>query len=315
MKTYVFDLLNRFQRKSDTLDIKALICNKSWKIFSDGEEKEMLLFLEDGTLVHSINGRALMGKWVYVPANHSLLLTLETGSLLVHPFFSNNILVLSVDGTNECSFLIDSTKEELAYISQFSTLTDYVLKDIDTAHSSELRLPNLPTFDSFGSLENRRTWGFSYGGQKKELVIETYKDRRDTFEVIRVEGQVISKKYPKIEDIDSWDNGFLIAVEKSLFYTSFIQASFNDFYFRDIPNLEVRRWSNGLLSTLFNSFWKDSIIEGYSKGDPIYSESWYKLGRPHNNEILSYRGLFKVVSEEYGARSTTIRIIKIRDVI
>ena len=50
MKAFIFDLINKLQRTSNTLDAKAILCNKTWRVFSDTGEKEVYIFMEDGKL-------------------------------------------------------------------------------------------------------------------------------------------------------------------------------------------------------------------------------------------------------------------------
>lgn len=56
MKTYLLDVLNKFQRFSENLDVKTILCNKAWLIFNDSEDKEVYIFQDDGTLLVSVNG-------------------------------------------------------------------------------------------------------------------------------------------------------------------------------------------------------------------------------------------------------------------
>lgn len=169
--------------------------------------------------------------------------------------------------------------------------------------------------DPVGELIEEYEWTFNRNGEEKALVIETYKEKKDTFDIIRFDGQIISNRYPRIDLFSSWDNGFITSVDKTFFKSAFIIASFDDFFFREIPNLETRNYREGLLSTIFDSSYKKFNVIGFDKDDPIYKASWYKLGSPHKNEILSYLGLYKVISCHSDYLSTTLRISKIRDVI
>lgn len=127
MKAFIFDLIYKLKRASDTLDARAVLCNKTWRAFSDSGEKEVYIFMEDGTLIISINGNVTMGKWMYLPANHSLVVSGNNMNLLVHPVMCNNILTLVQDGTNNCFFLLDATKAELDIIKTLQNVQDYIL--------------------------------------------------------------------------------------------------------------------------------------------------------------------------------------------
>lgn len=129
MKAFLFDLVNKLQRTSDTLDAKAILCNKTWRVFSDSGEKEVYIFMEDGKLVISVNGAAVIGSWMYIPANQSLVISGNNQNFLVHPIVCNNVLALALDGSNQCCFLLDSTKAELESIQSLRSIESYISKN------------------------------------------------------------------------------------------------------------------------------------------------------------------------------------------
>lgn len=109
--------------------LKAILCNKTWRVFSDNGEKEVYIFMEDGKLVISVNGSAVIGSWMYIPANQSLVISGNNQHFLVHPIICNNVLALALDGSNQCCFLIDSTKEELDSINSLRSIESYISKN------------------------------------------------------------------------------------------------------------------------------------------------------------------------------------------
>jgi len=129
MKAFIFDLVNKLQRTSNSLDAKAILCNKTWRVFSDTGEKEVYIFMEDGKLVISVNGAAVIGSWMYIPANQSLVISGNNQNFLVHPIICNNVLALALDGSNQCCFLLDSTKEELDRINSLKSIESYINKN------------------------------------------------------------------------------------------------------------------------------------------------------------------------------------------
>lgn len=126
MKTFIFDLFNKVKRTSEALDAKTILCNKTWRVFTDSNEKEVYIFMEDGKLVISYNGVVTMGSWIYIPANHSLVISGNNQNFLVHPILCNNILSLVVDGTNQCAFLLDDTQNELKKINTLEKVSTYL---------------------------------------------------------------------------------------------------------------------------------------------------------------------------------------------
>ena len=150
MKAYFFDLINKLQRTSITLDIKAILCNKTWRVFSDTNEKELYIFMEDGKLIISHNGNVEMGNWIYIPANRSLVISANQ-SYLVHPFICNNVLALIVDGSNQCAFLMDDTKRELEALKSLNHITSYISSNMNYLPSPGLnRNPNTFIFGKNG---------------------------------------------------------------------------------------------------------------------------------------------------------------------
>lgn len=130
MKAFLFDLINKLQRTSNILDAKAILCNKTWRVFSDSGDKEVYIFMEDGKLIMSVNGCVEMGTWMYIPANQSLVITGKQ-NYLVHPVICNDILALIVDGTNQCAFLLDDTKREVEAIKSLQSISTYISSNIN----------------------------------------------------------------------------------------------------------------------------------------------------------------------------------------
>ena len=125
MKTYLFDTFNRYKRFSENLDVKTILCNKSWWVFNDSGEKELYIFNTDGTLIIAVSGRVTNATWQYIPANKSIVVTGNAQSYMVHPAFCDNMLLaLQVDGTNEYAFLID---ESSLLSTDLRTFNDLVL--------------------------------------------------------------------------------------------------------------------------------------------------------------------------------------------
>jgi hypothetical protein len=125
MKTYLFDTFNRYTRFSENLDVKTILCNKSWWVFNDSGEKELYIFNTDGTLIIAVSGRVTNATWQYIPANKSIVVTGNAQSYMVHPAFCDNMLLaLQVDGTNQYTFLID---EKSILSTNLKTFNDLVL--------------------------------------------------------------------------------------------------------------------------------------------------------------------------------------------
>lgn len=129
MKTYLFDTINRYKRFSENLDVKTILCNKSWWVFNDSGEKEVYIFQADGSLIISVSGKVTNATWQYIAANKSLVISGNNQSYMVHPAFMDNVLfALQVDGTNDVAFLIDENLKKLFLPKSFSDIQAYFLK-------------------------------------------------------------------------------------------------------------------------------------------------------------------------------------------
>lgn len=108
MKTYLLDSYNRYRRYSETLDVKTQLCNRTWVVFNDGDERELYKFKEDGTIRIILSGRVSSGTWEFDPNDKSMIISASDQSIMVHPGMHEGILMgLQVDGTEECAFLIE----------------------------------------------------------------------------------------------------------------------------------------------------------------------------------------------------------------
>lgn len=131
MKTYLFDTFNRYKQFSEKLDVKTILCNKSWWIFNDNGEKEIYIFQKDGTLIISLQGKVRYSTWTYIPANHSIIITSDEDSYMVVPAFGDDlIMALQVDGTNEYAFLVNEQKiKDFVFKSYNDILTYFESKE------------------------------------------------------------------------------------------------------------------------------------------------------------------------------------------
>ena len=126
MKTYLLDILNRYNRFSENLDVKTILCNKSWSVFNDTGNKELYIFQENGNLIASVNGNVHNGNWQYISANKSIILSFKEQSYMLHPsFFDKTIFALQQDGTNKYAFMIDEKQSQSFQPKSLTELNSY----------------------------------------------------------------------------------------------------------------------------------------------------------------------------------------------
>ena len=126
MKTFLLDSFNRYKRFSEELDVKTILCNKSWLIFNDCGDKELYVFQENGSLIASVNGNVTNAKWQYIPANKSLVVSFREQSFMFHASFINNVIfALQQDGTERFAFMINEEQSESFYPKSLKELNNY----------------------------------------------------------------------------------------------------------------------------------------------------------------------------------------------
>lgn len=119
MKTYLLDIPNKYHRFSKNLDVKAILCNKSWLIFNDSGDKELYIFQENGSLITSVNGSVINATWQYISANNSLVISFKEQSYMLHPSFKDDVIfALQQDGTERFVFMIEERQQEKRIVLQ-----------------------------------------------------------------------------------------------------------------------------------------------------------------------------------------------------
>lgn len=129
MKTYLLDILNKYESYKEDLDVKNILCNKSWLIFNECNNKEVYIFQKDGSLIISFNGKVYKGNWQYITANKSIIISTQERSYMFHPFiFDNIVFVLKQDGTENYAFMINETQCNNFHPYSLSELNNYFKK-------------------------------------------------------------------------------------------------------------------------------------------------------------------------------------------
>ena len=144
MKTYIFDIFNRYKRFSENLDAKTLLANKAWNVFNDEGEKQVYIFQENGTVLITTNGKGTIRKWSYIPANNSILINEKSNDfVMLHvAFVDRTILAFQLDGTNRYAFLIDENNKESFAPKNLKELNAYFLDRLAAEAQKKLQAEN-----------------------------------------------------------------------------------------------------------------------------------------------------------------------------
>lgn len=132
MKTYLLDTFNRYKRFSQNLDVKTVLCSKSWYVFNDEGEKQLYIFQRDGSVLVTTNGVGSFLSWKYMSANNSILLYSNKDSFIMlrTAFVDGNVLAFQLDGTNRYTFLIEENRLKTFYPKTLAQLNMY-FKELD----------------------------------------------------------------------------------------------------------------------------------------------------------------------------------------
>lgn len=125
MYVYLMTIPDSIKGISDKLNIKALLCNKSWIVFNEEGKKIVFIFQKRGDMIISKNGVVTKGKWEYI--NKSLILEGEDTSLLLHPTFENDMLfILQQDGTDYHIILINESRCDELKMRTLEAINNYL---------------------------------------------------------------------------------------------------------------------------------------------------------------------------------------------
>lgn len=114
MRTYIADIIPRIQRFSQRLDDLTRLTNQHWVSLGDIQDrKKVFMFRDNNKLLIAENGIITdKGTWEYLGNKSLLLETSNSGYLLKHGFFDDNVLALKLDSKDEYAFLINENKYE-----------------------------------------------------------------------------------------------------------------------------------------------------------------------------------------------------------
>ncbi len=161
MKTYVLYSINKLKRLGENLDAKTILCNKSWLIFNDSGEKILYIFSENGEILLTVNGIVSQGKWKYISANKSIVISADNKSYMLHPsFLDQNIMALNLDGTESYMLMIDEHSVLASKVKSLEDLNKYFLS-IEEAETQKKQAIQLEDKKSELRKEALRAWGES----------------------------------------------------------------------------------------------------------------------------------------------------------
>jgi len=107
MKTYIDNLLPRLKQFSQSLDRKEIFIDTPWIYVDENNSRHKYIFQRDGSLIMSVNGEVLIGKWEYLSVANSILIDRIRDKILLNQhFIHSSIMILKLDGTSENNLIL-----------------------------------------------------------------------------------------------------------------------------------------------------------------------------------------------------------------
>ena len=127
MKAYIISVPESIQKFSEQINIKAMLCDKSWVVFNDKGSKIVFIFEKKGGLIISENGIVKRAKWNYVKANKSILIENDNQTTLLHPTYVDDILfVMQQDGTEYYIVMIEEQRAIKWALTNHEAVKEYL---------------------------------------------------------------------------------------------------------------------------------------------------------------------------------------------
>lgn len=184
MKTYLLNISERVRQFNKVLDVKTVLCDKSWRILRDDGIKESYIFQQDGQVIVAHNGKASIGKYVLLTED-KILITMGDERYLINPTFSQtkDILAFQLDGTAEYSFMINEKSEFNITFPTFQSLLDYwKQKEIEDLKRQERELKQ--------EIEDKRQLELKKEREKYIASLELHKLRPPYLKWFRIVGML-----------------------------------------------------------------------------------------------------------------------------
>ena len=128
MKAYLKNIPVRLRNFNKLIDAKTYLCDKPWVVLNDGQTKELYIFRNNGDLILTRNGIALIGHYTILPVD-KILIDIDGNNYLFNPLISRQyeVLALKLDGNEQYSFLIDEQSNLYNNIKIFSDFEQMLL--------------------------------------------------------------------------------------------------------------------------------------------------------------------------------------------
>lgn len=132
MKTYLLNAVKRLKNYSQKLDANAVLYDKSWEVFNESGDKELMIFRTNKELLISRNGIVQKGTWELLDIANMIIDVGEKTYLFNTAYVEDEFLALKLDGTNEYMIMIETDMKNRFSLDSVKSIEGY----LDTRYKS-----------------------------------------------------------------------------------------------------------------------------------------------------------------------------------
>ena len=126
MKTFLLSAVKRLKSYSQKLDAKSILYDKSWEVFNENGDKELMIFRTNQELLISRNGIIQKGKWELLDIANIIIDVGEKSYLFNASYIEDNFLALKLDGTEEYMVMIEADMMNRFSLNSVKSIESYL---------------------------------------------------------------------------------------------------------------------------------------------------------------------------------------------
>lgn len=126
MKTYLLNAVQRLKNYSQKLDAQAILYDKSWEVFNESGDKELMIFRANNELLISRNGIIQKGKWELLDISNLIIDVGENSYLLNAAYIEDQFLALKLDGTEQYMVMIEADMKNRFSLNTVKSIEGYL---------------------------------------------------------------------------------------------------------------------------------------------------------------------------------------------
>lgn len=126
MKTYLLNAVKRLKNYSQKLDANAVLYDKSWEVFNESGDKELMIFRTNKELLISRNGIVQKGTWELLDIANLIIDVGEKTYLFNTAYVEDEFLALKLDGTNEYMIMIETDMKNRFSLDSVKSIEGYL---------------------------------------------------------------------------------------------------------------------------------------------------------------------------------------------